>query len=383
MRWRRKWMWTMTAIGLALALPLTGYASGELNLGKTNSLTVNAFDPANNDEDYKEKFVEDLKSANVVVDLYKVANAKKTVGSDGYEHDGYDYELISGYESLHISGKNMDSDAWYLEAQKAARIALGLESETGLTPDKRGSKAGTKIEDLSAGLYLVIARSEELVETKDYVMPMYSNDDSETGEIGTSALSESKVYTFRPELISLPGLLTGEERPAGETNSYAWNYDLSVNLKALQTERYGKLELKKTLQKYEASQKASFVFHVTAEQNGRVVYDNIFSVDLNGLGTKNVLDPLLELPAGAKVTVEQIYGTPGYELVSAKSQEVMIPGGNTASLEFVSTYNKGQAGGGKVIKNQFTYVTEEGKDPAWKVEQIGDLGTPGSETEVE
>lgn len=381
MRWKRKWMWTMTAVGLALALPLTGYASGELNLGKTCSLTVNAYDPANQDEDYKENFVEDLKKADVVIDVYKVANAKKTVGSDGFEHDSYEYVPASGYESLDLSKKDMDSDAWYLKAQEAAQIALGLNGGTKGTPVHTGSSAGTKIEDLSAGLYLVIARSAELEETEDYVMPLFEND-SETGEIGTIALSESRIYTFRPELISLPGILTGEEQPQGETGSYTWNYDLSVNLKALQSERFGRLELKKTLQNYEASQKAGFVFHVKAELNGKIVYDNVLTAELGGPGTVNVLDPLLELPTGAKVTVEQIYGAPAYELLTERIQETVIPANAAASLEFVSRYRKGQAGGG-VLRNQFTYVAEDGRDPEWKVEQIGALRQAGSETEVE
>ena len=380
-KWKR--MQTLAAAGLALILPLTGYvsyAAGEWDATRTCSLTVNAVDSKNQDTG----FVTDLETADVVIDLYRVASAVKTDG-----HDNFSYELLPGYETLYDDAgaktikKDLTPDEWRVKAQKAAQIALGEGSS--LEPAVTEAAAGTKISkdkqgnDLYAGLYLMVARGKDV---EDYIIPV-SRDGEDTGEIGTVAWSADKVYTFEPELVALPGVLTGRDLPRGETNSYAWNYDVTVNLKPEQSERFGYLDIAKSLLRYKSPEPAVFVFQVEAELNGKQVYGDVLTVEVNGLGPVKLPKPL-KLPAGAKVTVTEVYGSPWYTLVrQPETMPQTVTSEHTEekplTLEFVSDYN-GRLTGGKIITNRFTY---SGTDSEWKVEQIGDLKKPESGTEVE
>ena len=106
---RHKWMRSLAvAVGAMLALPLVGSAAQDLDLTKDCSLTVS---PGG------EETAELLAEADVVVDLYKVAEV--TAGSGA---DAYGFELLGDYGSLTI-GDDMDNEAWRGVAQEAAEIA--------------------------------------------------------------------------------------------------------------------------------------------------------------------------------------------------------------------------------------------------------------------
>ena len=386
-----KWKWTrmLAAFCMAILLPLTGYvsyAAGEWNANQPCSLTVNA-------SSADKEFAEDLKTAEVVVDLYKVADVVK----DG-DNDNFIYNFREEYSSLLeasfvVEGtdgskslrKDLTSDEWRQMAQKAAQIALdssdgslGRPGEQKKEPVVAGAGAGTPItkeasegdqgNNLYAGLYLMVARGEDV---EEYIVPI-SREGRNAG-IGTVAWSENKVYTFEPELVALPGVLTGGDLSQGAEGGYAWNYNVTVNLKPSQSERFGYLDIVKSLRNYDSSQSAVFVFQVDAVQNGRSVYSDVWTIELNGTGPRRLPAPV-KLPAGAQVTVREIYATPCYTLVEKPVNPTASVGAeHTAdsplTFTFVSDYNPKPVGG-KIITNQFTY---DGTESQWKVVQIGDL----------
>lgn len=349
-RSKGNWIWLLAAVGLIVALPLTGYAAEYLNLNQECTLTVNATDPAN------QEFAEDLNQADVVIDLYKVANAKKVT-----DYDSYQYELQKDYEALEGKIKaDMTNEEWHKLGQEAAGIAL---EGNGTEPLVTGARAGQEItvddngNKLYAGLYLMVAHGARI---QDYMVPV-AREGEEPG-IGTVAWSERYIYTFEPELISLPEILTGSQLPDGEDNSYSWKYDPTVNLKPERGERYGALELIKTLRSWEGSQKAVFVLQVEALLNGKNAYSDVVTIDMSQPGQVRRL--LEKIPAGAKVTVQELYATPGYHLVSPQEQTTDIVAGGQTSLEFISEYSGGQHTG-QTITNQFTYNGTQ-----WNVQQI-------------
>ena len=165
---------------LILALSITAWAAREsADLNRKCSLTVKAggFD--------------DLKNADVVIDLYRIADAKAEDGSDTYAYTVTDPAYKPLESSLKDFGslKNADNRAL---AQKAADIVLNQ----GLSLEKAAeSPAGSKITDLESGLYLLIARGNDI---DDYITVNGS------GEIITIADTQAYTYSYLPELISLP-----------------------------------------------------------------------------------------------------------------------------------------------------------------------------------
>ena len=172
---KKRWTYLLAALvlaaGMCIAEPLAGTAAAleadaEGFVAGSCSLTVYPEDPHKGEAD---SFGEDLAGAGVVVDLYRVARAVKTPG-----YDTYHYELSSVYSSLDIPGYTGEEGQpgqqpvdWKALAQQAAAIALD-----GNAPDTpvegSGAPAGTRIEDLDAGLYLLVARGGSMSAIADY-----------------------------------------------------------------------------------------------------------------------------------------------------------------------------------------------------------------------
>lgn len=374
---RRRWIRILAALGMALCLPLIGYAAEPLDLGRPCELTVYGADSGNGTED--QGFAADLEAAGVVIDLYKVADAVKAEGTDSYR-----YRLLDPYEGLEVA-EEMDNGDWRNLAQEAARIALagkggpdeGAGQEAALSPVVTGAPAGESIvredsgAELYGGLYLIVARGEGI---RDYVVPV--TDEEGTEGIGTVAWSEEHVYTFSPELVSLPGLDLGEGE-GGQEGTYGWIYDPEVYLKPQRTVRYGSVEIVKVLSSYETAvsespdgtteeirESAVFVFQVEAELNGRIVYSDVASLSFREPGRKSLL--LEKLPVGSVVRVTEVYGGAGYRLDSDAPEPVTVKAGETVSVEFVNVYD-GRHIGGHGITNRFRY---DGGGEKWDLTQI-------------
>ena len=298
--------------------------------------------------------IEDLANAEVVLDLYKVANAVQVPG-----YDTYAYEAVAPFEALDgtlADTQSLTNEVYQGLAQQAAEITLNSGMSVAKAVD--GAKTDEKIEGLAAGLYLVIARGPEI---PDYVVSVESEE--ETEKIGTIAWSDEFVYTFLPELITLPGKAADADGVVNTANPTEWLYDAAATLKPSQAVRFGSLEIVKTLTSYETSEEAHFVFQVEAykdETKAEVVYSNVVRLSFDAAETKSII---LEdvIPVGSYVEVTEVYSGAAYSLSSAAMASTVIQAEEIASVSFANEYN-GSGNSGGAVTNHFDYSEESGWD---------------------
>nr|WP_296456116.1 DUF5979 domain-containing protein [uncultured Acetatifactor sp.] len=367
---KKRWIYLLTAltlaVGMCIAEPMAGIAApleadDEGFVAGSCSLTVYPEDPHKEGAD---SFGEDLAGADVVVDLYQVARAVKTSG-----HDTYHYELTGEYASLNLPDSPEEgaqpAASWEETAQQAAAIALDAASPC--TPvSGSGESAGTKVGNLAPGLYLLVARGRNLTELADYKIEIEQTDSltqEESKRIATIANSQQYTYAFLPQLVSLPTKEADANGVINTANPGDWIFEASVNLKPERLDRYGSLEIVKTLLEYETmggvQESATFVFEVTGMLDDQVVYSNVESITFTAAGQERVV--LDRIPAMAQVTVREVYSGSSYQLTVPGDRTATIAADDVVSVEFENEYD-GRRTNGHGIKNQFVYDEEAG---AW------------------
>lgn len=356
---------------MLLSLPGQGIGRAKadpIDLEIPCSLTVQPGDMANREE------LAELKNEDVVIDLYKVAGAKKVPGYDTYE---FDFGENNPYGALArmLEGKEADYRA---AAQAAAEITFTKDDngsfshasiDAGLV--QKNLASGTKIENLESGLYLLVARSPKLAEASDYVTEVTvkgSEGQADFTQIATIAHSDHYTYTFLPELIALPtkdAVMVNGENLVNTANPGDWITDLNVTLKPQPGPRYGDLQIRKNLEGY-GGQEASFVFQIEAytadpavEPDAKLVYSDVRTIQFGGEGSQELkLSGLI--PVGSYVLVTEVYPGPSYRLDGAQTQDVVIPvpeNGAAGLVEFTNIY-QGTTTSGSVITNHFEYHEE-------------------------
>lgn len=333
----RRWLTVLTATVLLLALicQLWAMAAGQpVDLTRECDLTVN---PCGKETD--KEMAEELAKADIVVDLYKVADLTALTG-----YDGYDFSPIAPFDGVAIPQAATDGD-WAAPAQQAAEIAL---RPTVIKPVSTVN-AGAKVK-LESGLYLLVAHQKG---DTDYV-------DTVTGEGGEEAIvtrvkTDKYVYIFAPELVAMPNKL-----PADGGSQDEWLYEWTVTLKPERSDLKAALEIVKTLQTYETSGPATFVFQLDWEADGRQ-HSDVRTLVFDAPGRRSLL--VEDLPVGATVTVTEVYSGACYRLVSDGTQTAVISADEIARVEFVNDYDDTSNGGGS-ITNKFTYDGQ-----AWDVTQ--------------
>lgn len=330
-RWKGPFLAFVLACGAVASAPGLNGAAQAVDVSKSCTLTVR---PGSGD------FAEDLAQADIIIDLYKIADA---VADSSY--DTYDHRFTEGYTGLRLP-EDPDNAAWDALAQEAAKTAL-----SGGTPAAAG-KAGSAIRLPGCGLYLAVARGEGI---DDYVTTVTGENGRQ--ETATIAHSSRYTYTFTPSLVSLPGK---EADAAGNINTAGdgdWQYDLTVTLKPERSVRYGSLQIVKDLRRYETSGPATFVFDVEASLDGEDVYSDVVSLTFTEPGQKEAL--VEKIPVGAVVTVTEVYSGAAYSLVSAETQQASIVADTAAPVTFANDYDGSGRGGGTVV-NHFDYNADSG-----------------------
>ncbi len=367
---KKRWIYLLTAltlaVGMCIAEPMAGIAApleadDEGFVAGSCSLTIYPEDPHKEGAD---SFGEDFAGADVVVDLYQVARAVKTSGQDTYH-----YELTGEYASLKLPDSPEEgaqpAASWEETAQQAAAIALDAASPC--TPvSGSGESAGTKVGNLAPGLYLLVARGRNLTELADYKIEIEQTDSltqEESKRIATIANSQQYTYAFLPQLVSLPTKEADANGVINTANPGDWIFEASVNLKPERLDRYGSLEIVKTLSEYETmggvQESATFVFEVTGMLDDQVVYSNVESITFTAAGQERVV--LDRIPAMAQVTVREVYSGSSYQLTVPGDRTATIAADDVVSVEFENEYD-GRRTNGHGIKNQFVYDEEAG---AW------------------
>lgn len=299
---------TTSLIGTAYAVELDGECS----------LTVDPYDG---------EFSE-LEECNIVVELYKVADA---IPIEDEDEDGYTFGAIGLYAGLQdtLSSGLTNENIKYV-AQKAAEVALYQD-----TPAKEGA-VHTPI-SVGAGLYLVVVHGAE---TDSYITTVTDEDGSE--RIVTSVVAQSHTYLYTPALVALP-----EQDASG-----GWVYESEITLKTEQQTRFGSLEIVKTLTGYAEGRPATFVFDIEAVLDGKNVYSNVVSMTFTSAGQQSyVID---KIPVGAEVTVKEVYSGVCYRLTTDGTQTAVISAEDISSVSFTNAPNGGGKDGGG-ITNKFEY----------------------------
>lgn len=279
-----------------------------------------------------------LEEVNVTLDLYMVAEAREVKGYDTYDYymepdspylgavlayldahreNGWEYEgnAAAGVTFRYNAGQDEKSESWDEVAQIAASVVFSEGSQ--LVPVKTET-TGRRMEDLKAGLYLVIARSDVLTDRKDYVTELEDVLDPEKKEIATVAYTDGRSYKFMPRMLSLP--TKGPEAEGGNSNTanqVQWQYDLQgIELKFVQELRYASLEIVKNIDRYAAP--SSFVFQVEAREgsdSGRILYSDVVTISFDeNSGREKSLLLADKIPAGAYVQVTEVYSGAVYTL---------------------------------------------------------------------
>lgn len=359
---------------------------------------------------------DELENADIIVDLYRVANAGTVPG-----YDTYDWQMIEPFRSFFEEAEftitpSIDGEGWRTVAGLAAQCALGTPEGTDvMAPESRdvfddedqqvwknlpiNKENG---EELKPGLYLIVPHGQNLTE---YVSSKSNLDGQES--IVTIAQSRHYTYSFTPELISLPtkaGLNTAQS--AGE-----WIYDAQVdlNLKYSKEIRVGNLKITKDLADYmqreradghKVTDPATFVFEVSVYEskdafenlgkNANKIYHNFISIVFDPNGDYAIIDKnegeylssspgkktaiINDLPIDSYAVVDEVYSGAIYTKDSIKTALIDINNDdNTVEVSFKNKYDEFHNGGGSVT-NKFTYKAGESK---WGWEQVTDSSQDG------
>ena len=270
----------------------------------------------------------ELRTLDIEVDLYKVAQVDATGA----------YTALNGFQELGLDKIDSETTAeeWEQMAVQAADLIRDQETAPGLTAVLEDGEGIAR--DLDTGMYLVEARQ---VQSAEY------------------------TYSFTPYLLSLPN------NYYSTSGSDDWVYDVTTGLKPEQEVRYGSIRIDKTLDTYnETLGEATFIFSVEAEKansQGQMenVYSDVVSLVFDGPGTRSV--EVGNLPAGARVTVTEVYTGASYELTTAASQTLTViaegEAGNPGTVAFANTYD-GENNGGASVVNHFGYTAPENEAAA-------------------
>ena len=355
---------------------------------------------------------EDLTGANVVIDLYRVADAKPVQGYDTYE-----WQVNEPFAAQGISiEKKIDSTGWRVLANKAADVVLGTapggktewnpSSSVNAIPGElriQGEAPNTPIKPLRPGLYLIIARGSDIAEyaTTDTAAAPSTGSSSGGSESGaaaggtvTIAKSSQYLYKFSPELISIPAKTVDSTQPSNTADAPdGWYYDVAAMLKPSQSPMLGNLEISKELVDYAQREKttdgetrqikdpATVVFDVSvysseagynpADPAANRIYHNNVSVVFDAYGKKTVL--VENLPVNSYAVVEEVYAGQAYTTEDTIKTET-IKSNETVTVSFKDEFDDTHGGGGSVT-NKFTYKPGQSK---WGWEQVTDSSTDGT-----
>ena len=243
------------------------------------------------------------------------------------------YTATGAFTELDVSSVRADNNdaasKWAARAKEAQKLLKDSVKPTTTVTLAAGTGS---LADLATGLYLV-----------------------DTPEVVTT----NYTYTFTPYLVSLP------------TNNYYsngnddWIYALTdtnaIGLKPEEHARYGDLVINKTLENHNATtgKKATFVFQIKIKPlKSNKTETRIESLDFEAAGESSVT--ITKIPAGAEVTVKEVYSGASYKLTSADDQRATIvatdrgaTNTNTpASVSFTNDINNNM-NGGYGVKNNF------------------------------
>ncbi len=205
--------------------------------------------------------------------------------------------------------------------------------------------------------------------------------------IPNAVMDEKNKYEFTPYIIYAP---TSDYIMSNGVGSDEWKYESVFTLKSKATPLYGSLRIIKHLDKFnENLQAQSFVYTVKAVLDGKIVFNSVYKIDMNGAGTADRL--VTKIPVGATVTVTESYAGSSYSSTDESNVRTVegIVSNETMSVEFNNTYNGKNIIGGIAAENQFivedgvTYWINENDEKKAQIEAPSTEDQTGEESQVD
>ena len=400
----------LLSLVLLLALAPAGWAdeeipgapAGEGGTGEEQEIIPDCYVqiiPSGNQE-----YMEDLKTADIVVDVYKVANMTKSKQYDTYEFtattafagadDGTIVALVKDIQDR-LEDSEIDREKWELLAEGALEVVK--DNPGTIIQYQRYPANSDGIADLTGitqGLYLVVAHTKNL---EDYLRTIkagnsYTYLDANGNPVQvtesydrTVSIAETSLYeySFAAQLIAIPTKAPDENGIIKTSNSGPWllgesNNPLKYILKPNRGTRNGDLRIVKTLNTFAGPEPASFVFQITWNEKKEVRY---VEITFSEAGTREyVLEK--EIPVGTEVTVTEEHTGLQYKLVSgggtvtiAAPEDVANDNTKLATVTFVNDHDN--PGGGYGVVNRFT--ADGQRNFVWKGKPLYDSNEPAAE----
>ena len=377
----RRTLAVLLSMILLLALAPSGFAV-DLDPGK-NSVTVTLAQP---ESDY----ARDLKGTRVHADFYLLAPAVRY--APPYENvDSYTYtvpdEGTAFYELLDKLTKELNEaetpeappaqkavfDQFEPYAQAFAEIVLGsgYSSAPDATGDLVVDQTAITVQDLTAGLYLLIIRGDGLEKSENPETSYVKRTQQAAGEEGaeensvlsTRVFTDDNEYLFQPQLLTVP---TKVDKTSGEqqyNTAYGeWENLLMIYAKPTQVPKNGDLKIIKNVNQA-GPDPVTFVFEISWTKKDGTPFKKYVSITFKGESQKEYI--LKEaIPIGTEVIVTEVYTGLGYTAVTGpqtatiqatspaleeneSSQALKI-----AEVTFTNDHNG--PGGGQGVVNRFT-----------------------------
>lgn len=343
-RWGRALCFALALALAALlsltALPLTGvYADDDapsmprtpLNWDQKATLQLKLPEDLVTDEDDRE-FLE----KNLVVDLYLLA---KAVPVDGY--DIYAFELNTDLPASVKTGVNdflaEHKDVWPQAADGSFRYTPkrtpgmsademfilddGSMAELSKMAAERIFNEADAIEPFASapfnqaqavpfGLYVAVPHTADMTKAQ-YQVKVPVKGQTDKYNPAALAVAPYHVYTFSPQLISVPslgGLVTDTA-----ANAYTeWDYTVEAMAKPEDQPRYASLELTKAIDEFNGP--AAFVFQITATQDQEIVLEKEVGLQIDRAGDTPSVKIDCCIPVDSELTIEEIYTGTTYTL---------------------------------------------------------------------
>ena len=300
------------ALCLLVALACGGtiaVAAGGFPDEGTNTLTVTASSSTD------EAFVEDITSASVVVDVYKIADAAPDAS-----YVKYNYTLVAPFDSLEITDFSaMNAEGWQKLAVSAAKLVT-----SDMEPMTVAADGETALDLPSDGLYLMVPHGGDV--TLEY------GDGIVDSMIAQSELYE---YSFMPSITAAPTKGAAEDGSIGTAVDYGeWTRDIQVALKPEFSPRYGDVRITKYVESYNGD--ATFVFHLVGTTPDGKTYENYAGINYSG--GANCETVVTHIPAGTVLTITEEYPGAGY-VGDSSARSATIVAGEVVDIEGGSFVN--------------------------------------------
>ena len=374
----RRTLAVLLSMILLLALAPSGFA---VDLEAPNTLTVN-FVPENSD------FGNDLKTARIQVDLYKLAAAELDVAGDSYHYAVSETDNGDPFWAALTQLQGDLADAEKLEdqnnrdtvfekfepyAQTFAGIVLDSHPEIPVTRSELAVAENTTItvENLEAGLYLLIIRGAGLT-TKDddpetgYVVRTEQAAGGEGTETQTQTVYATRVatddyeYLYRPQLLTVPTKVSEENVQQYNTAYGSWVNSLTIYAKPTREANNGDLKIIKNLSN-PGPDPVNFVFEVTWKDKSNNDVVKVVTMSFQG-ETRKEYTLVNTVPIGTAVTVTEVHSGIGYtavtgpQTVTIQATPPAAESGEPAAVPNVVEFSNDHSGpgGGHGILNRFT-----------------------------